>query len=164
MINVVFVCTGNTCRSAMAEYLFRDLLKKRSIDTISVSSAGVAAFPDDLASDCAEQVLDERGIDMSGHRARHLTSEIIEEADIILTMMCSHRDLIVHRVPKAENKTYVLKPYALRIGAEKNDADIRDPYGMSVVEYRNCAEEINQLLIKLLEPERGLINEASNRM
>ncbi|HHZ01170.1 MAG TPA: low molecular weight protein arginine phosphatase, partial [Tissierellia bacterium] len=69
-MNILFVCTGNTCRSPMAEGLFKDMLRKNNIENIKVSSAGLSVFPGEHVNEKAIRALKEKGIDISSHRAR----------------------------------------------------------------------------------------------
>ena len=148
MRNVLFVCTGNTCRSAMAEAMFRKMLEDRDIHGIEVSSAGITAFPGDLASEGAVAVMAAKGIDLSSHLARHLTPEIIESADLILTMARSHDSYIVNRLPQLADRVHILAVYALN---DPDAPDIRDPYGANISEYEECAAQIENCLVKIFD-------------
>ena len=97
-MQILFVCTGNTCRSSMAEALFKDMIKKHYPDKlkdIKVMSAGVAARDGDKASPNAIRAMEELGIDLAFHSATQLTAELISEADLILTMTQRHRDMVL---------------------------------------------------------------------
>ncbi|MGI6123068.1 MAG: low molecular weight protein arginine phosphatase [Acetivibrionales bacterium] len=146
---IIFVCTGNTCRSPMAEALFMDIIKEKGIqEAFEVSSAGVYAFDNDPASYQAIEVMKkEYDIDIKPHRAKVLDGSDIEKADLILTMTKRHKNMIVDIYPEASTKVYVLKEF---VGAE-GDADIIDPFGLDYEAYKTCANEIEQLLIEVLE-------------
>lgn len=110
---VLFVCSGNTCRSSMAEALARDWAEKAGVaDRVRVISAGIEAFPGEPAAAAAVAVLKEEGIDLSGHRARLLDRELVQDADVILTMTRRHKEKILHQVPEARGKVFVLKELA----------------------------------------------------
>lgn len=110
MPGILFVCTGNTCRSSMAAAIAAKLAKERGLD-VTVSSAGLAAVEGEPATPAAVQALAEMGLDLSSHRARQLTAAMVREADLILTMTAEHRDRILRDYPEARGKTYTLKEY-----------------------------------------------------
>ncbi len=91
MKRILFVCTGNICRSPLAEALLKRALHERAVEDVSVESAGTGAWDGAPASEGAYLVALERGLDLSGHRARLLTREIVEDAAMILTMARHHR-------------------------------------------------------------------------
>jgi len=106
---ILFVCTGNTCRSSMAEYILNDLVEN---EKYQVKSAGLSAMEGDSAAPQAEQVMDEKGIDMSGHQAQRLTEELVDEADLILTMTTQHKSSILNMYPDCRGKVFTLKEFA----------------------------------------------------
>ncbi len=138
---VVFVCTGNTCRSPMAELLCRDMLAKRlkcRIDELEdrgvmVMSAGVAAMLGGRAAGEAIEALDELGLDLRGHETQPLTEPLVRHADVIYTMTRCHRDAIVTQWPSAAERTRLLSV---------EGAEICDPIGSPVECYRRCVAEI----------------------
>lgn len=144
-MNILFICTGNTCRSPMAEGLMKDLAKKKNID-IKVDSAGLFAFEGQLASKEAVLVMEEEGIDISNHRAKMVNKSLLESADLILTMSISHKRQLLREYGFIKNKVYTLKEYAY--GSKE---DIQDPFGQSINAYINAKNEIKESIIKVLE-------------
>lgn len=146
MKTVLFVCTGNTCRSSMAEAIFKDLIKELDEDKdIKVLSAGIWASEGQKASVNAIEALKEKNIDLNSHASKQLTKEMIEEADIILTMTNSHKRQILRAVPSAKEKLYTLKEFS-----HGETADISDPYGQNIDVYKACADEIEKALKKIV--------------
>lgn len=149
MKTVLFVCSGNTCRSPMAEGLLRKIAEERGLggeDGIMVMSAGLAAWEGDPASEHARTVAAEEGFDLGAHRARRLVPEMVREADLVLAMTERHKAAIVALVPEARDKVFTLKEFAQQ-GAE-GGLDVGDPYGGSVEVYRRTMAEIKEALTR----------------
>ncbi|MDD6214373.1 MAG: low molecular weight protein arginine phosphatase [Firmicutes bacterium] len=140
-MNILFVCTGNTCRSPMAAALFNKIAVKRNLD-VRIESAGIFANEGEPASTEAVVAMKKYGIDLLGHHSQSINTELLEKCDLILTMTTAHKMLIE---PSAQGKTFTLNEYA------GMDEDIQDPYGGDVEEYERCAEQIYSALLKVAD-------------
>jgi len=138
---VLFVCTGNICRSPMAEGLMIERLREEGRSDISVSSAGIFANPENTAEPFAVQVAREAGVDISGHRARVVNNDNLNWADIVLAMESSQRGFISLAFPHQSAKVFLLGNFRRSRGGE-----IADPYGSSMETYRSCFEEIREAI------------------
>jgi protein-tyrosine phosphatase len=139
---ILFVCTGNLCRSPMAEGFLKHILAREGRRSeYRVSSSGTWATDGQPASAYALQVMAEQGIDISAHRTRSLTQGQIDEADLILTLAQEHKTAILRHFRGGEGKTYLLSEM---IGLHHS---VADPYGSdSRAEYRHCAATIKRFL------------------
>ena len=138
---ILLVCTGNICRSPLAAALLQRALAERGIEGIDVSSAGTGAWDGAPVSEGAYLVGLERGLDLSAHRARLLTRELVEQADLVLTMARHHRA----RVDElgGEGRVFVLGEYA---GREGDEAEVSDPFGGDLEVYRDTSVELQALI------------------
>jgi protein arginine phosphatase len=140
-MHVIFVCTGNTCRSPMAESMLREALASRAAGQVTVSSAGTGAWDGAPVSEGAYLVGLENGLDLSGHRARLLTRELVKSADLILTMSSSHRARVAEL--GGEDKVHLLTEYA---GRDEGDNEVSDPFGSDLASYRYTYDELKKLI------------------
>lgn len=152
-MRVLFVCTGNTCRSPMAEGIMRKLVADRGLQ-IEVKSAGVAASAGASMSRHAEAVLRDKGI-ADEFTSTQLHLELIEWADLILTLTESHKQYIRSAFPASLDKVYTLKEYVSDGSGSAESYDISDPYGGSRDDYDRTAEEIAAALDKLADKLGG---------
>jgi len=179
MTSILVVCTGNICRSPMAEGFLRSILEARGLGEISVSSAGVAGWEGSPATPEAVEAAAEWGSDISGHAGRRLDTAMLEEADLVLAMAMEHASSIERLVLTASAHTFTLKelvklldqlpprpagaddPLAAAIeaadalrhsgGAEMNsDLDVADPLGLGLQAFRATAWEIHELCVSLV--------------
>jgi protein-tyrosine-phosphatase len=141
-MNVLFVCTGNTCRSPLAEVLLRHALEARGASgQVASASAGTGAWDGAPASEGAYLVGLEHGLDLSGHRARLLTRELVAGSDLILTMS-RHHAARVGELGGAD-RVHVLGEFAGRAGAA---AEVSDPFGGELEDYRATLAELRELI------------------
>ncbi|CEG21931.1 Low molecular weight protein-tyrosine-phosphatase YwlE [Planococcus massiliensis] len=141
-MNIFFVCTGNTCRSPMAEAI----LTAKQLPGVEVRSAGIFAGESPMSSH-AQTVLGDQGIDFA-HTSKQLMPEDMEWATLILTMTESHRTFLLQNFPEYATKIYTLKEFA-----NGSAADVSDPYGGSLSTYQSTFNELH-----------GLINQVAGKL
>ncbi|MCC6580608.1 MAG: threonylcarbamoyl-AMP synthase [Phycisphaeraceae bacterium] len=147
--NLLLVCSGNTCRSPMAEVIARRLLaqdKKLAEEDLEtagfrVLSAGASAYPGDPASEHALHAVAQMGLDLSKHRSRELTAQLVRDADLVLCMTRSHRRAVLQLDEAADGKTFTLDP----------KGDIEDPFGSDLATYQRCAQTLHEHLQRRLK-------------
>ncbi|MDM5329695.1 low molecular weight protein arginine phosphatase [Neobacillus sp. CF12] len=142
MQRILFVCTGNTCRSPMAEAI----LKSKKIDGLEVKSAGIYAATGSEASAHARKVLEDHQIDHN-HSSNMLNIDSVRWADLILTMTISHKNAILQQYPDAAAKVFTLKEFT----GENYDVDVVDPFGGNLAIYQETYQELEKLITKAIE-------------
>ncbi len=140
-MNILFVCTGNTCRSPMAAALMNKIAVENNLD-VRIESAGIFAAAGQKASDNAVKAAAEMGADLSEHISKPITRELLDASDIILAMTEEHKRLLK---PEAGSKVYTLCEYA------GTDGSVSDPYGGDLDVYRECARRLYGALLKVSE-------------
>lgn len=142
---IVVVCTGNTCRSPMAEAMLRTMVAEKlgctceELETrgVSVVSAGIAAAAGGPAAPEAVEVMQTKGLDLACHQSQPLTDKLARHADLLLTLTGAHRNAILRRWPEVAARTQTLRA---------DGGDIADPIGGPLEVYQQCAAQIEQAL------------------
>ncbi|WP_409227702.1 low molecular weight protein arginine phosphatase [Gudongella sp. SC589] len=143
-MKILFVCTGNTCRSPMAEEILRDEANKRN-RKIEVASAGIFAVDGERASKGARVSMKDRG-GLADHRSRFLQDEIMEWADLILVMTGAHKRNLLTRYPNMVDKIFLLYEFATG-----SDIDVEDPFGGPLEVYEIVRRQLEDAIEKLLD-------------
>lgn len=148
-MKIMFICTGNICRSAMAEGMMKKLVKENNIDA-EVYSCGTYAETGDYATYNAIDAMKQYDVNIEEHRATNIRESKIEEMDLILCATQRHKQMVSYLYPKLKEKIYTMKEYA-EIDNNKQEVDINDPWGYDLNVYYNCAIEIVKCLEKIIE-------------
>lgn len=141
MMKILFVCTGNTCRSPIAEGLAKQLLP----DDFEILSSGIDAYAGQAVSEQAVQVLQEKNIDIGMNKAVKLDEQLLTRADYVLVMTRKHELHLRHTYPQFQSKIKRLGDF---VGY---DRDITDPWGGSLEDYRHCVQELEEMIWNLAE-------------
>jgi glycine hydroxymethyltransferase len=147
MRTVLFVCTGNVCRSPMAQGLFADLVKGRS--DIEVTSAGIGAVGGQSPSPHSVEVMHEMGLDIRNIRSKPLMADLVRKADFIFVMTYGHLDSMLLLFPSAAEKTFLLREFETDLPVMERE--LSDPIGQSREVYRECRDQIRTALPRLLD-------------
>lgn len=149
MTKIIFVCTGNICRSPMAQYYAQSVINKRAnSENYYIESAGINAYQGEGSTQNAIDAMKQYGIDLSKHKANTLENSLIEEADYIIGMTELHKNILMQIYPKLKNKIFTLREVA---GNDMYSKDIEDPWGYNLDVYVNIAKQIVENVDKFLE-------------
>ena len=148
--NVLFVCTGNSCRSVMAEGYFKHLVGDQADDFL-VGSAGVGTMDGYPASPETQRVMREQGIDVSGHRSRKISAAMVRTADKIFVMEVMHKEAILEQWPEAGEKVHLLTEYSTDQFQRSLEIDIPDPIRMPNNFYNNVFRVIRDCVVQIAE-------------
>jgi len=144
---ITFVCTGNTCRSPMAEKLFLHAIgiEKSPINQLKAISAGISAYEGDPASPNAVKALKDCGLNLNGHRSRSLTQEIINSSLVIFCMTDIHKKTILNEFDTNAHPIYLMREF-LPVTAK----NIPDPFGQNLEVYKNCRDNIVETIPSII--------------
>jgi len=152
---VLFVCTGNTCRSPMAEGALRSLLESKRPDKFEVISAGTIGASGYPATMYAVEAAKLRGADISSHQSQPLTNRLVDSVDLILGMTSSHVDQVLRLADDARSKTYLFKNFP---DSDLQGEGVDDPIGQSLERYNETFLEIYEFLDRRLDEFVKLID------
>ncbi len=156
--NILFVCSGNSCRSPMAEGVLKSKLPDNLREHVSVASAGTLGIDGAPATEFAIDVAAELGADISEHRSQGITEELAESADILFAMSYEHKDFLEKKFPQVRDNVFLLRSFG-RSADERHDDSIDDPIGRSLETYRECCELINDELERIWPRLQTMIEE-----
>ena len=146
---ILFVCTGNSCRSVMAEGLFKHLTADRAAE-FSVSSAGTGAVDGYPASEQTIRVMKEEGVDVTEHQSQRLTFEMVRSSDRIYVMETAHKEFVLRLCPEAAGKVFLLTEFSSHENGSAAEIDIPDPIQMSDSFYKNVLFIIRDCIGKIV--------------
>ena len=150
MKKIMFICTENICRSAMADGLMKKKAEEENLE-IEVYSSGIHAETGDAASYNAIAVMKDYGVDISNHKATNTRESNIRDMDLILCATMGHKNILLQMYPELSDKIFTMKEY---VG--NADKDISDPWGYDMFVYEKCAKEIYDCVVKIIDKEKNI--------
>lgn len=148
-MKIMFICTGNICRSAMAEAMMKEVVKEKGLN-IQVCSSGTFAENGDFASYNAIEAMKIYNIDLRSHRSTNIADSDILNMDLVLCATISHKASVIHQYPEMKDKVYTMKEYS-GILEDNRDYDIKDPWGYNLDTFISCAAEIKMCVDKTID-------------
>lgn len=147
-MKLLFLCTGNTCRSCMAEALANKIVKDMNIG-LQINSAGLFAENGSSASENAMLAMEEYGLDLTQHRSKRLTHGMLMVSDLVLTMTNNHKSSVLDIYPEFKDKVFTLSEYVGEMG------EVSDPFGGDIEVYRKSATQLKNMINKVLIKIKG---------
>ena len=148
MYTILFICSGNSCRSPMAEGLLKKMLYEKYGDNVKIHSSGTLGINNNPATINAINVAKEKGVDISSHKSKALTKKDMGKSDLIFVMAENHKDYLDFYHYEFKENTYLLKMFATESDKPHN-ISIDDPIGQNLSMYRKIINEIEKELIRI---------------
>ena len=148
---VLFVCTGNQCRSAAAEAILRKMAEEAALDVVIESAGTITCLRGCPAQPATIQAASERGYDLGHHTSQAVTRALLQRSDLVLAMAHEHVQRLIRAHPHETSRVHLFKPYCLgQVAAGPEMDDIPDPVGEPIAVHRDCVSEISRCLEQLI--------------